>query len=104
MQNYPHVRTIEDFHTLDESDVLIGYMDGFAGGPAPVANHSRSYCHGWRNGMVDGCQLQPDADQVALTHAFEELVPFAPNENRARAHLSGKAVPHRTAHAFKTLV
>ena len=64
------VRTIEDFHTLDEAEVLLGYMDGFDGGAAPGSDRSRSYCHGWRNGMVDSGRCSPDDAQHALAAAF----------------------------------
>ena len=70
MPEFLPVRTTEDFHTLDRADVLLGYMDGFDGGPAPGSDRSRSYCHGWRNGMVDSGRCDPDDAQHALAAAF----------------------------------
>ena len=70
MPEFPPVSTIEDFRTLDEAEVLLGYMDGFDGGPSPGSDRSRSYCHGWRNGMVDSGRCSPDDAQHALAAAF----------------------------------
>ena len=47
------VWTIADFRTLDDGEILEGYLDGFTG-VAPVnCSCSRSYLHGWRHGP--GC-------------------------------------------------
>ena len=67
---FPPVSTIEDFRTLDEADVLLGYMDGFDGAAAPGSDRSRSYWHGWRNGMVDSGRCSPDDAQHALAALF----------------------------------
>ena len=63
--------TIHNADLIDESDVLIGYMDGFSGAPAPGSDHSWSYRHGWRNGRLDvGCSL-PDEDRASAELVFE---------------------------------
>ena len=66
MSEFPPVLTLADFATLDESDVLIGYMDGFAGEPRPSSGCSRSYHHGWRNGMIDCGAAEPDREYALL--------------------------------------
>ncbi len=73
MPEFPPVSTIADFLTLDEAEVLIGYMDGFDGGAAPGSNRSRSYCHGWRNGMADSGRCSPDDAQNSLAASFGQL-------------------------------
>ncbi len=54
-----------ELDTLDESEIIEGYLDGLknerCGG-----NRSRSYWHGWRNGMVDGKHAKIDASQGLL--------------------------------------
>lgn len=66
------VRTIEDFRTLDEAEILIGYMDGMAG-LSTVHGMTRSYWHGWRNGVVDAGLVEPDEAQLELEADFATL-------------------------------
>jgi hypothetical protein len=73
MSEFIPVRTIADFRTLDESDVMEGYLDGFHDGPAPGSDRSRAYWHGWRNGRVDAGLAEPDSAQLALDQAFEAV-------------------------------
>ncbi len=54
---------------LDESEVLIGYMDGFNG--APLDRSSPSYHHGWRNGMIESGRIPADRAYSDLKRAFE---------------------------------
>ncbi len=79
MPEFPPVRTIAEFRTLDEADVLLGYMDGFDGGAPPGSDRSRSYWHGWRNGMADGGRCGPDDAQRALAAAFGLLGSHLPH-------------------------
>lgn len=64
------VTTLEDLESLERDEVMEGYRDGIAGEPAPGGNRSRSYWHGWRNGMVDGGHMPKDAAQAALAKAY----------------------------------
>ncbi len=66
------VRSVSDFHTLDEGEVLEGYLDGVQGAPSRP-DRSRAYWHGWRNGRVDSGRSQPDQAHVLLARAFAEL-------------------------------
>ena len=66
------VRTIDAFRALDESEVLIGYMDGFSGVPLAESGCSRSYLHGWRNGMIESARQLPDQAYLDLQFAFEQ--------------------------------
>jgi len=73
MPEFKPVATVADFSSLDDGDVLEGYLDGFHGGPIPNSSHSRSYWHGWRNGMVDSERQAADWAQEALKRQFEQL-------------------------------
>ncbi|HEX2943579.1 MAG TPA: hypothetical protein VHO91_21165 [Rhodopila sp.] len=64
------VRTIADFKSLDEGEILEGYLDGFSG-LTPHPPFSRSYLHGWRNGMIESERCPPDDAYLALQSAFE---------------------------------
>ena len=70
MAEFSPVQTVDDFRTLDDGEVLEGYLDGFHGEAAPDSSRSRSYWHGWRNGMVDSARSLPDQAQLALAEAF----------------------------------
>lgn len=54
---------------LDEVEMREGYLDGFKNEPCGD-NWSRSYWHGWRNGMVDGGHAKGDEAQRALAHDY----------------------------------
>lgn len=54
-----------DLATLDDAEILDGYLDGLEGFPCG-ANRSRSYWHGWGNGMRDKGRLPMDAEARAL--------------------------------------
>jgi hypothetical protein len=60
------VTTLPDLAGLDNAEVVEGYLDGADNSPAPGGNRSRSYWHGWRNGMVDGGHAAKDDAQAEL--------------------------------------
>lgn len=66
MSEFTKVRTKDDLDALDSNEILAGYLDGFVGAPEPGSDKSRSYWHGWRNGMVDGGNREIDSAQVQL--------------------------------------
>lgn len=55
------ITTAAELDALDDAEALEGYWDGRANEPEPGDNRSLSYWHGWRNGMMDGYHMQPDA-------------------------------------------
>lgn len=75
MAEFNPVQTVDDFRTLDDGEMLEGYLDGFHGEAAPDSSHSRSYWHGWRNGMVDSGRRSPDQAHLDLADAFLSLLP-----------------------------
>ena len=60
------VRTASDLDTLDVDEIVEGYRDGRRGEPEPKGNRSRSYWHGWRNGMTDSGRRPIDKHQREL--------------------------------------
>jgi hypothetical protein len=64
------VETVADFKTLDDGEILEGYLDGFSGEPRPNSGHSRSYWHGWRNGMIESGRKLPDLAYQQLANDF----------------------------------
>lgn len=75
MAEFSPVQTVDDFRTLDDGETLEGYLDGFHGEAAPNSSHSRSYWHGWRNGMVESARRSPDQAYLALAEAFLDMAP-----------------------------
>lgn len=47
------VVTVADLDQLDDDEIVAGYRYGSHGGPEPGNDKSRSFWHGWRNGMLD---------------------------------------------------
>jgi hypothetical protein len=75
MSEFKNVASVADFRSLDESEVLMGYLDGFDGLPCPANARSRSFVHGWRNGMTDAGYAAADADQQTLADDFRHAKP-----------------------------
>lgn len=67
------METIADFKTLDDGDILEGYLDGFHGGPSPDSTRSRGYWHGWQNGMIESDRMPPTPAYARLAEAFGAL-------------------------------
>ncbi len=67
------VCTVEAFKSLDDGEVLGGYLDGFSGRPPAPGSLSRSYLHGWRNGMIESDRTPPDQAYLELQRAFERM-------------------------------
>ncbi|GHD12202.1 hypothetical protein ACFOEZ_08950 [Tianweitania populi] len=72
-QIFKPVETVDDFHTLDDGEILCGYLDGLRGTECPLADATRSYWHGWRNGLVDAGLIKADAAHLRLDEAFQVL-------------------------------
>lgn len=85
------IRTAAELAMLDHADVVEGYLDGLNGDSEPGDNRSKSYWHGWRNGMMDRAG-KVDAAQAALAHELFELKLAQVRETIA---LHGKAIAER---------
>ena len=68
--SFEPVRTYADLMTLNEADVLEGYMSADRGDPEPGPNRGRAFWHGWRNRMIDLGELQPDDASRALVAEY----------------------------------
>jgi len=64
------VRTLADLETLDQADIVEGYLSAERGDPEPGENRGRAYWHGWRNRMIDLGVLPSDEASVALAREF----------------------------------
>lgn len=71
MSEFQRVSTMADLSLLNEDEVVEGYLSGLRG-DKPDQTKSKSWWHGWRNGMVDKGRLPPDAASQALAKEFIE--------------------------------
>lgn len=71
MSEFNPVSTAADLALLDGDEIVEGYRAGLRGAPEPGSDKSRSYWHGWRNGMVDSHRMEMDS---AMWHLVEEHV------------------------------
>lgn len=70
MSEFSPIKTVADLNNQDESEILLGYFSGGNGDPEPGSMKSRSFWHGWRNGMADYRHMKIDDAQVALAAEF----------------------------------
>lgn len=77
MSEFLPVATLADMDQLDSDDVVAGYRYGLRGGDEPGSDKSRSFWHGWRNGMVDSNRMESDLAQQILCRAAIERGDFA---------------------------
>lgn len=68
--SYFPVSTVSELETLDEAEIVEGYQDGLNGEPKPSGNRSKSYYHGWRNGMMDRGKIPQDKFSINLAYEF----------------------------------
>lgn len=66
MSEFQTVSTAAELDLLDIDDIVDGYRAGLRGASEPGSDKSRSYWHGWRNGMVDTNRMPMDAAMWAL--------------------------------------
>lgn len=54
---------MKELDKMDDQEILRGYQQARAG--YVLGGHeSKSFVHGWRNGVVDSGACQPDTDQM----------------------------------------
>ena len=70
MSEFTPVSKVEELSLLDEKEVVDGYISGFSGSSEPVSDKSKSFWHGWRNGMSDRGLAPIDRIQRPLADDF----------------------------------
>lgn len=66
--NFTPVSTKAELDTLDEEEIVAGYLEWCADDPEPGPNRGKAYWHGWRNAAIDHGAMKPDAASGALAH------------------------------------
>jgi hypothetical protein len=67
---HPLVTTLEQLDSLDNGELVEGYMAAERGDPEPGTNHSLAYCHGWRSRMYDLREIPTPPEHYALTRDY----------------------------------
>lgn len=77
MSEFTPLSTAAEADLLDMDDCVEGYKRGLRADPEPGSDKSKSYWHGWRNGMMDRGLIPIDD---AARNLVSEIV------RRQRAH------------------
>lgn len=77
MSEYQPISSVHDLAHIDDEECVAGYIAGLNGDPEPGSDKSKSFWHGWRNGMMDTNRLPIDE---AARNLVAEVV------RRQRAH------------------
>lgn len=70
MSEYAPVSTMAELALLDDDEILDGYRCGLQGQPEPGSDKSKSFWHGWRNGMIDRGQIPSDHASTNLAQEY----------------------------------
>ncbi|MDR2112883.1 MAG: hypothetical protein LBQ62_07275 [Candidatus Accumulibacter sp.] len=70
MSEYRPLSSITELAVIDEGECVAGYLAGLHGEPEPFNVKSKSYWHGWRNGMMDTGRLPHDEAARNLAAEF----------------------------------
>lgn len=71
MSEYKAISTAAELETLNSIEALDGYLSGLRNDPEPGSDKSKSFWHGWRNGMADKGRIPIDS---AMRNLAEEIV------------------------------
>ena len=70
MSVFAPVTTLADLNSLDQEQIIEGYLTAQRGDPEPGENRGRAFWHGWRCRMFDCGQLTPDAGHIRLVREY----------------------------------
>lgn len=70
MSEYQPLKSAAELDLLDMDDCVTGYRAGLHGDAEPGSDKSKSFWHGWRNGMMDTNRMPHDADARAVAGEY----------------------------------
>lgn len=69
MSEYKRIESLEDYENIDDEECVKGYMLGLKGEELPSPHlYTRSFYHGYLNGLVDSGRRQIDNNQLDLVY------------------------------------
>ena len=72
MSEYAPLTSAAELAVIDDDDFVAGYRAGLDGEPTPGSDRSKSFWHGWRNGMFDSMRMPLDAAALALVQDMQQ--------------------------------
>lgn len=72
MSEYAPLTSAAELALIDDGDCVAGYHAGLDGEPEPGSDRSKSFWHGWRNGMIDSHRMPIDAAALALVRDMRQ--------------------------------
>jgi hypothetical protein len=70
MSCFAPVATLDDLDSLDEAEMVEGYLSTRLDDPEPGENRGRAFWHGWRTRMMDYGEIEIDATHRKLVDAW----------------------------------
>lgn len=67
---FARVATMDDLETLDQDEVVCGYMEFDPNDPEPGLNRGRAYWHGWSNAARDAGLLPQTSEAKKLAREW----------------------------------
>ena len=68
MSEFEPVATVADLETLDQDEIVAGFMDWRPGDPEPGPNRGRAYWHGFMNAARDHGERPWSPQSAQLAH------------------------------------
>ncbi len=66
MSEFKTIETLDELLRLDDREILEGFVSGLKNESHPGSDKSKSFWHGWRNGMVEAGHAEMDGSQLLL--------------------------------------
>jgi hypothetical protein len=66
LSEYTPISSVAELALLNSDEIIEGYRSGSRGEPEPDSTKSKSFWHGYRNGLVDFGHWKGDEHQTAL--------------------------------------
>lgn len=70
MSCFAPVKTVAELESLDQAEILEGYMSAERGDPEPGENRGRAFWFGWCNRQRDYGVIPPDPIHTALAREW----------------------------------
>lgn len=71
-ERWPLVESLDVLLSLNEQEMMDGYLSAERGDPEPGTNHTLAYCHGWRSRMYDLREIPTPPEHYKLTKEWVE--------------------------------
>lgn len=70
MANFVPVTTLEELDSLNDDEIVEGYLSAERGDPEPGENRGKAFWHGWRSRMMDCGETPHNAAHQKLVNEW----------------------------------